>query len=172
MGAMRMWAQIDTQSIIKANSQFWEQMLAMTLDPSDSPMEFPAAVGHVWGCVELAGNWKGRIEVRMTQGLAYQATAAMMMLSPALVTTTTGLPRTITQALAGAPATITRAPPPPAQRPRPEASRGRWPTNSNPGERGSQALSRISYPGITLAGAQCAGLFLLSRQSMMYASLY
>jgi CheY-specific phosphatase CheX len=29
--------------------------------------------------VDLSGEWKGRIEVRMASGLAYQATAAMMM---------------------------------------------------------------------------------------------
>jgi CheY-specific phosphatase CheX len=29
--------------------------------------------------VDLSGQWKGRIEVRMAGGLAYEATAAMMM---------------------------------------------------------------------------------------------
>jgi CheY-specific phosphatase CheX len=74
-----MRAQVDEQSVINANSQFWEQMLAMTLDPMPSPLAFSAAAGHVMGSVELHGNWKGRIEVRMTEKLAYQATAAMMM---------------------------------------------------------------------------------------------
>jgi CheY-specific phosphatase CheX len=74
-----MRAQVDEQCVIKANSQFWEQMLAMTLDPLSAPGEFCVAAGHVLGCVTLGGVWKGRIEVRMAEGLAYQATAAMMM---------------------------------------------------------------------------------------------
>jgi CheY-specific phosphatase CheX len=74
-----MRAQLDQQSVIKANSQFWEQMLAMKLEPLSSPEEFYAAPGHVLGSVDLSGVWKGRIEVRMAEGLAYEATAAMMM---------------------------------------------------------------------------------------------
>ncbi len=41
--------------------------------------EFCVGAGHVLGSVNLGGVWKGRIEVRMAEGLAYQATAAMMM---------------------------------------------------------------------------------------------
>lgn len=74
-----MWAQLDEQSVIKANAQFWEQMLSMTLDPTASPDEFSSGSGHVLGSVSLSGAWKGRIEVRMTSGMAYEATAAMMM---------------------------------------------------------------------------------------------
>jgi len=74
-----MRAQIDEQCVIKANSQFWEQMLAMTLDPVSVSGEFCVAAGHVMGSVNLGGVWKGRIEVRMAEGLAFQATAAMMM---------------------------------------------------------------------------------------------
>jgi CheY-specific phosphatase CheX len=74
-----MLAQLDEQSVINANSQFWEQMLAMSLDSMPSPEEFSVGAGHVLGSVDLAGAWKGRIEVRMAEGLAYQATAAMMM---------------------------------------------------------------------------------------------
>jgi len=74
-----MRAQIDEQCVIKANSQFWEQMLAMTLDTMATPQEFCVGAGHVLGSVNLGGVWKGRIEVRMDEGLAYQATAAMMM---------------------------------------------------------------------------------------------
>ena len=74
-----MRAQLDEQSVIKANSQFWEQMLAMTLETASSPQEFSAGAGHLLGCVGLSGVWKGRIEVRMTEGLAYMATSAMMM---------------------------------------------------------------------------------------------
>ena len=74
-----MRAQVDEQSVIKANSQFWEQMLAMTLDPLAVPEEFCVGAGHVLGSVDLGGVWVGRIEVRLAEGLAYQATAAMMM---------------------------------------------------------------------------------------------
>lgn len=74
-----MRAQVDEQCVIKANSQFWEQMLAMTLDTLPVPGEFCVGAGHVMGSVNLGGMWKGRIEVRMAEGLAYQATAAMMM---------------------------------------------------------------------------------------------
>jgi CheY-specific phosphatase CheX len=74
-----MRAQIDEQCVIKANAQFWEQMLAMTLNPMAMPGEFCVSAGHLLGCVTLQGVWKGRIEVRMGEGLAYQATAAMLM---------------------------------------------------------------------------------------------
>ena len=78
-GERLMRAQLDEESVIKANSQFWEQMLAMTLEPIASPGEFCVDAGHVLGSVALSGNWKGRIEVRMAEGLAYEATAAMLM---------------------------------------------------------------------------------------------
>jgi CheY-specific phosphatase CheX len=74
-----MKALVDEQCVIKANSQFWEQMLAMILDPLPLDGEFCVAPKHVLGAVNLGGVWKGRIEVRMTESLAYQATAAMMM---------------------------------------------------------------------------------------------
>jgi len=74
-----MRAQLDEQCVIKANAQFWEQMLAMTLHPLVSPGEFCAGSSHLLGRVTLEGVWKGRIEVRMSEGLAYQATAAMLM---------------------------------------------------------------------------------------------
>jgi CheY-specific phosphatase CheX len=74
-----MRANLDEQCVIKANSQFWEQMLAMTLAPLAGPEDLCVGAGHVLGSVNLGGVWKGRIEVRMAEGLAYQATAAMMM---------------------------------------------------------------------------------------------
>jgi len=74
-----MKALVDEQCVIKANSQFWEQMLEMTLDPVPAIGEFCFAARHVLGSVQLGGVWKGLIEVRMTETLAYQATAAMMM---------------------------------------------------------------------------------------------
>jgi CheY-specific phosphatase CheX len=74
-----MRAQLDVQCVIQANAQFWEQMLAMTLNPLAAPGEFCVGSGHLLGCVTLGGAWKGRIEVRMGEGLAYHATAAMLM---------------------------------------------------------------------------------------------
>ena len=74
-----MRAQVDEQCVIKANSQFWEQMLAMTLDTLPASQEFCVGAGHVLGSVNLNGVWKGRIEVRMAEGLAYKATATMLM---------------------------------------------------------------------------------------------
>jgi hypothetical protein len=74
-----MRAQLDQQAVVKANAQFWGQMLAMTLETMASPEEFCVGSGHMLGSVELRGVWTGRIEVRMAGGLAYAATAAMMM---------------------------------------------------------------------------------------------
>jgi CheY-specific phosphatase CheX len=74
-----MKANLDEQSVIKANAQFWEQMLSMKLEALLSPEEFCVGAGHMLGSVDLNGVWKGRIEVRMADGLAYEATAAMMM---------------------------------------------------------------------------------------------
>lgn len=74
-----MWHQLDEQSVIKANSQFWEQMLAMQLEHVPLPEACSAEAGHVMGSVVLSGNWKGRIVVRLSSGLAREATAAMLM---------------------------------------------------------------------------------------------
>jgi CheY-specific phosphatase CheX len=75
-----MRAQLDEQSIIKANSQFWDQMLAMTLEPLPASETIRLAPGHVSGCIRLSGAWKGTVEVRMAEGLAHCATAAMLMM--------------------------------------------------------------------------------------------
>jgi len=74
-----MKAQLDAQGVINASTQFWEQMLAMTLEPMSSVDQCCAGSGHLRGSVALAGAWRGRIEIRMTGALAYEATAAMMM---------------------------------------------------------------------------------------------
>ena len=74
-----MRARLDEQSVIKANSQFWEQMLVMTLDSTLMVEQFCLVAGHIVGSVALSGAWTGRIEVRIAKGLAYEATAAMMM---------------------------------------------------------------------------------------------
>jgi len=70
---------LDAQCVIDANSQFWEQMLAMSLDPKPMPADFCEAAGHVLASVSLSGMWTGRIEVRLAAGLAQQAAAAMLM---------------------------------------------------------------------------------------------
>ncbi|HEX4031124.1 MAG TPA: chemotaxis protein CheX [Terracidiphilus sp.] len=75
-----MQAQLDEDSIINASTQFWEQMLAITLKPVAISGKFCVGERHLIGGVNLAGVWKGRIEVRMSEGLAYRATAAMLMM--------------------------------------------------------------------------------------------
>ena len=74
-----MRAGVDFECVVKANAQFWEQMLAMRLEAVPSAEEFCLGAGHVVGSVGLTGVWRGRIEVRLAGGLAYAATAAMMM---------------------------------------------------------------------------------------------
>jgi chemotaxis protein CheX len=71
---------VDEESVIKANAQFWEQMLAMTLE--HVPMETDIRVGerHLLGYVQLSGIWNGKIEVRLNDKLALSATAAMLMM--------------------------------------------------------------------------------------------
>ncbi len=74
-----MRAELDVQSLISANSHFWEQMLAMKLDPVPFSDLFCVGDGHMLASVELSGIWKGRIEVRLDEKLASSATAAMLM---------------------------------------------------------------------------------------------
>jgi len=83
-----MHAAVTEESIQKANALFWEQMLAMQLDPI-AETQWDANAGtakvrcigaeHVLGSCDLSGVWCGRIEVRLSRGLALQATAAMLM---------------------------------------------------------------------------------------------
>jgi len=74
-----MRAELDEQAVISANSQFWEQMLAIKLDHVPMAEIFCVGTRHLLGSVELSGAWKGRIEVRVDEKLAYIATAAMLM---------------------------------------------------------------------------------------------
>jgi len=82
-----MRTQITAESVENASSQFWEQMLGMSLTRvlkgtvSDSALDRR----HVLGSCELTGVWNGRIEVRISMGLALHATAAMLMQSPGQV---------------------------------------------------------------------------------------
>jgi hypothetical protein len=83
---------VTEESIQKANALFWEQMLAMPMQPiavqqwSEAPCIDAGTdkircigAGHVVGSCDLSGVWCGRIEVRLSRGLALQATAAMLM---------------------------------------------------------------------------------------------
>jgi CheY-specific phosphatase CheX len=81
-----MRANLDEKSIIAANSQFWEQMLAMKLEPMALRDDFSVGQGYAEGAVNLFGAWKGRIEVWMEDGLACHATAAMLMQARETVT--------------------------------------------------------------------------------------
>jgi hypothetical protein len=74
-----MQASLNTQCVINANAQFWEQMLAMSVDPKPTPANFCADAGHVLCSVNLSGKWSGLVEVRLAHGLAEVATAAMLM---------------------------------------------------------------------------------------------
>jgi|HubBroStandDraft_5_1064220.scaffolds.fasta_scaffold40714_2 CheY-specific phosphatase CheX len=79
---------VTEESIQKANALFWEQMLAMQLHPiaetqwdateSASKVRCIGAE-HVLGSCDLSGVWCGRIEVRLSRGLALEATATMLM---------------------------------------------------------------------------------------------
>lgn len=81
---------VTEESIEKANALFWEQMLAMQLSPigaCDASTDIAVETGkvrcigaeHVVGSCDLSGAWSGRIEVRLSRGLALQATSAMLM---------------------------------------------------------------------------------------------
>jgi CheY-specific phosphatase CheX len=74
-----MRAQLDEKSLVKASTEFWEQMLAMTLVQVRISGQYCVGTRHLHGSVELAGLWKGRIEVRLTEGLAYRMTSVMLM---------------------------------------------------------------------------------------------
>jgi CheY-specific phosphatase CheX len=74
-----MMADLSRESIAHSNSQFWEQMLDMKMEAAASSDGFCMSAGHVEGTIKLYGAWSGLVEVRLTAGLAYEATAAMLM---------------------------------------------------------------------------------------------
>jgi chemotaxis protein CheX len=74
-----MQAHLDEQSLVRANAQFWEQMLGMRMETVPFAEEYCVGAGHVLVSVDLSGMWNGRIEVRMAKDLAQAATAAMLM---------------------------------------------------------------------------------------------
>ena len=69
---------IDEESLVRANAQFWEQMLGMQMETVPFAEEFCVNPGHVVVSVNLKGEWNGRIEVRMAKELAQATTAAML----------------------------------------------------------------------------------------------
>ena len=70
---------LDEQSLVRANAQFWEQMLGMQMDTVPFAEDLCVDIGHILVSVDILGMWKGRIEVRMARNLADMATAAMLM---------------------------------------------------------------------------------------------
>jgi len=74
-----MRSHLDEQSLVRANAQFWEQMLGMQMDTVPFTENFCVGIGHVLVSVDLSGMWKGRIEVRLARDLANAAAAAMLM---------------------------------------------------------------------------------------------
>jgi CheY-specific phosphatase CheX len=81
-GSPPMRVQLEERSVIKASAQFWNEMLAMTLEPIAAPGNHSMGGRHMTGRVNLSGAWSGWIEVRMAEKLAREATAAMLMLPP------------------------------------------------------------------------------------------
>ena len=74
-----MRSHLDEQSLVRANAQFWEQMLGMQMETIPFAEEFCVNPGHILVSVGIHGMWKGRIEVRMARDLANVAAAAMLM---------------------------------------------------------------------------------------------
>ncbi|MGA3131619.1 MAG: chemotaxis protein CheX [Terracidiphilus sp.] len=74
-----MQSHLDEESLVRANSQFWEQMLGMQMETVPSAEEFCVGAGHVLVSVNLSGEWNGCIEVRLEKELAQATTAAMLM---------------------------------------------------------------------------------------------
>ena len=61
-------------------------MIAMRLEPVPDSEMLCVGPEHLIGSVSLSGMWKGRIEVRLAEGLAQTATAAMLMQSVETIT--------------------------------------------------------------------------------------
>jgi CheY-specific phosphatase CheX len=76
-----MCAEVNEGTVVNASRQFWEQMLSTAVEASPGENEGGLSAGHMVGSVALSGAWNGRIEIRMSAGLAYEATAAMLVQS-------------------------------------------------------------------------------------------
>ena len=71
---------VTEEQMEQANALFWSQMLGVEMRRVDSAhCEWMEEV-HIAGWCVLSGAWSGRIEVRMTHGLAMMATAMMLAL--------------------------------------------------------------------------------------------
>lgn len=70
---------LNEELLVRANAQFWEQMLGMRMETVSSAEDLCLDAGHVLVSVGLSGMWNGRIEVRLEKRLAQAATAAMLM---------------------------------------------------------------------------------------------
>ena len=77
---------LPRELIIKANAQFWEQMVAMRLEPVQPGETSCSEPGDVLSSVGLSGAWCGQVDVRMERGLAVAATAAMLLQEAGSVT--------------------------------------------------------------------------------------
>jgi hypothetical protein len=55
------WAELEGSAIIKASSQFWEQMLAMTAKPVPQPSKFCVGSKCMQASVGLSSAWSGSI---------------------------------------------------------------------------------------------------------------
>lgn len=77
---MPMSAPVSESQIAQANSQFWGPMLGVEMQLVAQEAADWIADSHVAGWCQLSGAWSGRIEVRLTHGLATMATSAMLAL--------------------------------------------------------------------------------------------
>ena len=69
---------ITESQIEQANSQFWGQMLGVEMRLVAQEAAGWMEDAHIAGWCQLSGAWSGRIEVRMTRGLAAMATQTML----------------------------------------------------------------------------------------------
>jgi chemotaxis protein CheX len=74
-----MQLKLSGHCLMAASSQFWEQMLGMTLEPAAPGGLIRVGQPHMLGYVILSGSWTGLIEVRLEDRLSSAATAAMLM---------------------------------------------------------------------------------------------
>ena len=73
-----MHAKLSESKIEEANAQFWEQMLGVEMRLIAQEAADWMEASHVTDWCHLSGVWNGRIEVRMSNGLAWMATSVML----------------------------------------------------------------------------------------------
>lgn len=74
-----MHAELDRSTVITANAQFWEQMVAISVAPLPQSEPLCLEPGHIDAWVTLSGAWNGRVDVKLSGRLAHHAAAALMM---------------------------------------------------------------------------------------------